>query len=81
MSGLAVTELKFLHPESLKPFGALFLIERNSLTLAQGLETVVFYGTEVNKDVMPLIRFDETIPFSVIKPFNSTFSHVGVPFG
>lgn len=78
--GLAVASLKSLHPHSLGPFGAIFLIERNTLALTEGFEAFVLDGAEVNKDVMPLISFDKTISFSVIEPFHSTFSHLQSPF-
>jgi hypothetical protein len=73
-------ELNGLHIHCLRPFSTFFHFKTDAFAFTQGLEADSFDGSVMYKNIRPFTGFDETVTLFVIKPFYSTFRHLGVPF-
>ena len=61
-------------------FLPLFYLEGNPVTFVEGFKSRRIDSRMVNKHIGALILFDETITFTLIKPFDNTIGHRGLSF-
>jgi hypothetical protein len=67
------------HVDGHRPFGPLLLIEGDTVTFVQALESCSFDTFVMYEQISSSVRFDETITLVFIEPFYSPF-HNHVPF-
>ena len=60
---------------SLRAFLAVYDVERYLLTLIECLEAFALNCAEVNEYVLPVVYGDESVPFALVEPFDSSLCH------
>ncbi len=69
------TLLQFLDVYRLRSLGAFFDLKGHFLAFTEGPEARTFNGAVVHKNIRPVARFNKTITFLIVEPFNPTFRH------
>ena len=74
--------IKLDHGDIYSPrtFLPLFYLKGNPVTFVEGFKSRRIDSRMVNKHIGALILFDETITFTLIKPFDNTIGHRGTSF-